>query len=145
MSFWESLKTSVQSILGTKLRSGLTILGISIGIASVVFLVGLGEGQKAQMTAMFQDLGADAIYVSSTSDRREPGGLGNLTIEDAKNLLNGPDDAATQYLRKVGGDQLRSKIAPIVENATASNGVTSQYKALFGKLGFMGGVMNPDD
>jgi putative ABC transport system permease protein len=88
VNLWESLKTSWQSILATKMRSGLTILGISIGIAAVVFLVGLGEGQSAQMTAMFQDLGADALYVASTSGRTSPGSLGNLTLEDAEALAD---------------------------------------------------------
>jgi putative ABC transport system permease protein len=88
VSLWESLKTSWQSITATKLRSGLTVLGISIGIAAVVFLVGMGEGQKAQMTTMFQDLGADAMYISSKSGRTSPGSLGNLTIEDAEALAD---------------------------------------------------------
>jgi len=72
-------------------------------------------------------------------------GVRELTIEDAKTILNGPDDAATSYLRKVGGEQLRERITPIVESATARTGVTSQYKNLFNNLGFMGGFMNPDD
>ena len=72
-------------------------------------------------------------------------GVRELTIEDAKKILNGPDDAATSYLRKVGGEQLRERISPIVEDATARTGVTSQYKNLFNNLGFMGGFMNPED
>ncbi len=72
-------------------------------------------------------------------------GVRELTIDDAKQILNGPDDAATSYLRKVGGDQLRERITPIVEAATARTGVTSQYKNLFNNMGFMGGFMNPDD
>jgi hypothetical protein len=72
-------------------------------------------------------------------------GVRELTIEDAKKILNGPDDAATSYLRKVGGEQLRERISPIVEKATARTGVTSQYKNLFNNLGFMGGFMNPED
>ncbi|MGD2118170.1 MAG: DUF4197 domain-containing protein [Chromatiales bacterium] len=72
-------------------------------------------------------------------------GVSQMTIEDAKNILNGPDDAATSYLRKTGGDLLREKIAPIVEAATQRTGVTRQYKNLFNNLGFMGQFMNPDD
>jgi hypothetical protein len=72
-------------------------------------------------------------------------GVRELTIEDAKNLLNGPDDAATQYLKKIGGDSLREKITPMVKQATDNVGVTSQYKSLFNNLGFMGSMLNPDD
>jgi hypothetical protein len=72
-------------------------------------------------------------------------GVSELTIDDAKKILNGPDDAATSYLRKIGGDQLRERISPIVKDSTARTGVTSQYKNLFNNMGFMGGFMNPDD
>ena len=72
-------------------------------------------------------------------------GVRELTIEDAKNLLNGPDDAATQYLKKIGGDSLREKITPMVKQATDNVGVTSQYKSLFNNLGFMGSMLNPED
>ena len=72
-------------------------------------------------------------------------GVKELTVEDAKNIISGPDDAATSYLRKTGGDQLRAAIEPMVKKATEQAGVTSQYKSLFNNLGFMGGFMNPDD
>ncbi len=72
-------------------------------------------------------------------------GITNMSIEDAKNILNGPDNAATEYLRKVGGQDMTTKIAPIVSKATADTGVTSQYKKLFDKLGFMSQVVDPDD
>ena len=72
-------------------------------------------------------------------------GVKDLTVEDAKNIVSGPDDAATSYLRKTGGEQLRAAIAPMVKQATDQVGVTRQYKSLFNNLGFMGSFMNPDD
>jgi len=71
--------------------------------------------------------------------------VSGMSIEDARGILKGPDDAATQYLRKVGGQQMTEKIHPIVTQATESVGVTKQYKKLFDKLGFMSSVMDPDD
>jgi hypothetical protein len=72
-------------------------------------------------------------------------GVTSMTIDDAKGILNGPDDAATQYLQKVGGEQMRQRIAPIVSEATDRTGVTRQYKQLFDKLGFLNQVIDPDD
>ena len=72
-------------------------------------------------------------------------GVTSMTIEDAKGILNGPDDAATTYLRKVGGEQMRQRIAPIVSEATDRTGVTRQYKQLFDKMGFLNQVLDPDD
>ena len=72
-------------------------------------------------------------------------GVANMSIEDAKGILKGSDNAATEYLRKVGGQQMTDKIAPIVADATARTGVTRQYKKLFDKMGFMSKVMDPED
>lgn len=72
-------------------------------------------------------------------------GISSMSIEDAKDILQGSDDAATQYLRKVGGQDMTAKIAPIVSSATADVGVTRQYKKLFDNLGFMSQFVDPDD
>ncbi len=45
-----------------------------------------------------------------------------MTLDDAKGILQGPDDAATQYLQRVGGDDIRSRIRPIVEQSLAEVG-----------------------
>ena len=61
----------------------------------------------------------------------------NMSLEDAKGILNGPDDAATQYFRKQNEAQLTDAILPIVEDTTAQAGVTSAYKKMTGSLGFL--------
>ncbi len=45
-----------------------------------------------------------------------------MTLDDANGILQGPDDAATQYLQRVGGDDIKSRIRPIVEQALAEVG-----------------------
>ncbi len=60
-----------------------------------------------------------------------------MTIEDAKAILNGPDDAATQYLRRTSGERIRQAIRPIVEEATDKAGVTAAYKRMAGQAGNM--------
>ena len=84
MSIWESVTTSWQSIWNTKMRSALTMLSVVIGVAAVVFLVGLGRGQQSSMTTMFEDMGANAIYISSTSEKIGAGE--SLTLQDAEAL-----------------------------------------------------------
>lgn len=61
----------------------------------------------------------------------------NMSLQDAKGILNGPDDAATQYFRKQNEVQLTSAILPIVQDTTAQAGVTSAYKKMTGNLGFL--------
>ena len=68
-----------------------------------------------------------------------------MTVEDARAILDGQDDAATSYLRRVGSEDLRSQIAPIVGQATAKTGVTKVYKTMYDKMGFAGKYINLED
>ncbi|MCH9674045.1 MAG: DUF4197 domain-containing protein, partial [Gammaproteobacteria bacterium] len=61
--------------------------------------------------------------------------ISQMTVADAKNILGGPSDAATQYFRRVGGPKLTQDFRPIVENATSQAGLTSSYKQLMNKGG----------
>jgi hypothetical protein len=69
----------------------------------------------------------------------------NMTVEDARKILNGPDDAATQYLQKVGGAKLTERMLPIVKAATEKVGVTAAYKNLISKAGFVTSFMQQKD
>ncbi len=66
----------------------------------------------------------------------------NMTMADAKAILTGPDDAATQYFRKQSGDSLREQFKPIVTDATAKTGVTSAYKNMMGKADMASSFLN---
>ena len=118
MTFLEYLLSSWQSLAANKLRSFLTILGIVIGVGAVVFLVSFGRGQQQQMTTIFENMGANAIYVSG-STRQTMGGIrpeGTLTVEDAEALINtnkAPAVAAvapmySKMLKVVYGNQIRT-------------------------------------
>jgi len=61
----------------------------------------------------------------------------NMSIQNARGILNGPDDAATKYFRRTSGEQLVNRFLPIVGRATDRVGVTSNYKEMVDKLGFM--------
>jgi hypothetical protein len=57
-----------------------------------------------------------------------------MSIEDAKAILTGPQDAATQYFRRVTETNLYVRFLPIVQQATAKCGVTSAYKNMMAKV-----------
>jgi len=61
----------------------------------------------------------------------------NMSIEDAYGILQGPDNAATEYLKKTSGSQLHQQFLPMVKQATNNVGVTENYKALIDNLGMM--------
>ncbi len=59
----------------------------------------------------------------------------NLTIQDAMEILNGPNDAATQYFRRSSEESLRQRIGPLVAQATDQVGVTQLYKSMSKQAG----------
>jgi putative ABC transport system permease protein len=54
---------SIRSILRNKIRSALTMLGIIIGVSSVILLVSLGQGLQKYITGQFEELGTNLIIV----------------------------------------------------------------------------------
>lgn len=90
MSIWDSFAAAWQSLYTNKLRSGLTILGIVIGISSVVFLVSFGKGHEENITAIFESMGANTIYVTTAMDmvQQASGAAEALTTEDAEALAD---------------------------------------------------------
>ena len=63
-----------------------------------------------------------------------------MTVSDAKAILAGGDDSATQYLNKSSREQIRARFLPIVKQATDKVGVAQQYNALAGKAAAFGAI-----
>lgn len=65
----------------------------------------------------------------------------NMSVTDAKGILSGGQDSATQYLDKSSREQIRAKFLPIVKQSTDKVGVAQQYNALAKKapMGLLGG------
>ena len=68
----------------------------------------------------------------------------NMSIADAKDILQGEDDAATRYFRENSGEKLKEKFLPIVKQATNQVGVTSSYKKLTDKMGMLSSFVDTD-
>ena len=67
-NFYEYIKMALHNIRANKGRSFLTMLGIIIGIASVIAIVSIGEGTKNQMNSEIDDIGGGQISLSVSSD-----------------------------------------------------------------------------
>jgi len=89
MRVGSTFNIAFRALRRNKLRSVLTALGIIIGVAAVIAMVGIGNGAKAQVEAQIASLGQNIILVfsgSTTSSgiRTGWGGAGTLKIEDAE-------------------------------------------------------------
>ena len=65
MNLWQAFKMAFKSISMKKTRSFLTMLGIIIGVASVVIMVSVVQGQNRQTMEMFEKLGDNKITVQA--------------------------------------------------------------------------------
>src|SRR5712691_4155000 len=93
MSMLATVKTAMRALDRNKLRSGLTALGLIIGVGAVVSMIGIGNGAKAQVEAQVASLGQNLIMVypgssSSSGVRLGYGSSMNLTVEDAEAIAD---------------------------------------------------------
>jgi len=65
-----------------------------------------------------------------------------MTLTDARGILNGPDDAATQYFRQHSEAALREQFLPLIAQTTEEAGVTAAYKTMTKQLDRFGGLIN---
>ena len=89
MKVGSTLNIALRALRRNKMRSVLTALGIIIGVAAVIAMVGIGNGAKAQVESQIASLGQNVILIfsgSTTSSgiRTGWGGAGTLKIEDAE-------------------------------------------------------------
>ena len=93
MSIFSILKTSLNSLSTNKLRSGLTLLGIVIGILSVISLMGMGKGFEKSVTDTIESLGSNLIYITSSRDSKS-GASSIISLKDAEILAEKRENSA---------------------------------------------------
>ena len=92
MNYLETFRVAMAAILANKMRAFLTILGIMIGVLSVILLTSLVSGLKTTITKQIAGLGSNLVIVvpGRIGGSRSPGGVqaNRLTFADAINLKN---------------------------------------------------------
>jgi len=73
MTFAQALLEAIESLNGNKMRSGLTVLGIVIGVAAVIAMLALGNGAQASITGSISSIGTNLLFVFKGSRDGPPG------------------------------------------------------------------------
>ena len=84
MNITESLKIAIKCIKANWMRSLLTMLGIIIGITSVIMIVGAGTGVRDYIVGLIEDMGSNAVLVSV--DTTQAGENDLITLDDVENI-----------------------------------------------------------
>jgi len=112
--FVATLILAIQSIFRNKVRSFLTMLGIIIGVGSVVLLTSIGNGLQAYVSEQFEALGSNTIYVVPGTPFGEGGGFGGnqeqTFLETTKTTLK------SSYLKQI----LRNQRSLISDGASTN-------------------------
>ena len=133
MNLTQILIEALESLNGNKMRSGLTILGIVIGVAAVIAMLAVGQGAQDSITGSINGIGTNVLFVFSGNQQGAPGrnqsaskNVRPLTMDDA--LAINDNFAAPSV----------SAVAPVLQGSsdasaqgqttnTTVNGVTPAY------------------
>ncbi len=147
MSAWQSVRIAGRALRVNKLRSALTMLGIIIGVAAVIAMVGVGAGAQARVAEQIQSLGSNLIIVLSgsvTSSGIRLGTGSQLTISE--------DDSAAIArevpLVQASAPSVRGTAQVVYGNlnwATVIQGVTPDYFEARDWPVTDGRAVNPED
>lgn len=126
----QSFKMSMKSILGNKGRSALTMLGIIIGVASVIILTGIGGGATKEINDQMSELGTKLISVNIMRGMRQS--TRTVTIDDVEEFMEKNSDLVDKmspYMSstvtgKVGNESFSTQLsasAPAYSEVRASD------------------------
>ncbi|MEU4119516.1 ABC transporter permease [Kitasatospora sp. NPDC028055] len=121
MILWQTLRFAVGGLAANKVRSALTMLGVLIGVASVILLLAVGNGSSQAVKDSITSLGTNSLTVSAGSaagGSRATSSVKKLTVADAKALASDTDSSAIK------------SVAPVV---------TTSATALYGNISYSPG------
>ncbi len=127
-----SIRIALRALQVNRMRSALTMLGIIIGVAAVIAMVGVGAGATARIQAQIQSIGSNLIIVlpgsvSTNGVRLGSGGVSSLTVDDAKAIEAECPSVALAAPTVHGGVQV---VYGNTNWATNAQGVTPDYMTI---------------
>ena len=122
MNVMESFKMAVGNIRASKMRSFLTMLGIIIGVAAVIVIVGLGNGMEIYMTEQFESMGTNTLTVNIYGR----GSGRSASDEDMYDIVERNSDAL-ELLSPTVSMQSAAKIGTETVSSTSITGVSEDY------------------
>ncbi len=132
MTTHDLVSQTVTALSANKARSGLTMLGIVIGIASVIAMVAIGNGAQASIQANIESLGSNLLTVrpgasSSGGVRTSRGSAQTLTTDDADAIASGVQNVTGVAAEVTGNEQITAKGTNT--NATV-DGTVANYQTI---------------
>ena len=131
MSLSEFIRLAWESISGNKLRSLLTMLGIIIGVASVIIMIGISAGTEAAIEEQITGLGSNLVFVTQNfsrggADRFRQGG--GLVYDDASAIADNVNGVVAVVVEQPSTETVRA--GNIVLDGVAIQGSTADFPSV---------------
>lgn len=124
MGFFQAFKLALKSLAGSKMRAFLTMLGIIIGVGSVIILVSLMQGMTGEVTSMFEDMGTNTLTVSIV-------GRGSSRAVDVKDMYALYEENGELFQAMSPTVQVQGSVKVDSESYSSSvSGVSEDYAAI---------------
>jgi putative ABC transport system permease protein len=127
----ESFRIALQGLLGNRLRSALTMLGILIGVGSVIVLVAVGNGSSVAVQKQIEGLGTNTLVVSRTRGGfGGAGGGGGFGGGGGGRATNGTQSSVSQLTNQdvaALGDKTQAPDLKLIAPVINENAVTATY------------------
>ncbi len=131
MDVFQSLLEALTSINANKMRSGLTVLGIVIGVAAVIAMLSIGQGAESTITDSISGIGSNLLFIFPGNSREMLTNAETLTMSDVRALSD-----------KDRAPSLELVVPGLQGNATFSYAGKNQSGILYGSMPEQSHVMN---
>lgn len=148
MNFLENIELSISGLLLNKMRSLLTMLGIIIGIGSVIAIFTIGNSFQGYMSSELQTLGANNITVSVRERESETSTQRRNTFSISNNIteLNSNDEIQMYMIDALINEYDENILAVnITESVGSGKSINGEYYANLSLLGVNEGYMQTND
>src|SRR5512140_1066049 len=92
MNIKETLRVALRSLSANKMRSGLTMLGIIIGVMAVISMLSIGQGVQSSITSQINAIGTNLLFIRPGNTQQggvqQQNAAATLTMEDGTALLD---------------------------------------------------------
>ncbi|WMJ84801.1 ABC transporter permease [Oscillospiraceae bacterium LTW-04] len=120
MLLGENIRLAVNGLLANKMRALLTMLGIIIGISSVIAIVTVGQAMTGSVTNLMNDMGANSIYLSLQDKPDEYGNIDYTRAWEDSDMIS--DQMIDAYLEAFSGKVSAWAVSSHVGSGQAMNG-----------------------
>lgn len=123
MNFTMAVKLAINGIVGNKMRTFLTMLGIIIGVSAVIILVSVAQGTKASVTENIESMGTNLVSVTIT-------GRGSRTSISYDEAMSLSDQYGIVGVAPVISGRITAKFGTKIMENVSLEGVNTEYQVV---------------